>query len=468
MKLVAVLFDRDHRYLFLGCILMILAAWRTEGYFHPDEHFQLLEFANWKYGGTPGVALPWEFGEQMRPALQPAMAYGWIKIWHGLGAENPFILAFLMRLVSGGLFLWALWRVSRVLPVSTRPYFEMGSLLLWFMPMLSVRFSSENYAAITLLLACASLLGRSGVVQAGWWLGLSFCFRYQMAFAIIGVMAWLLYQRRTKDLFILGIAMLPALVLGILVDRWFYGEWVLAPWNYFRSNLLEGKAATFGVEPFWWYIPEMLLKAVPPLSFALWLGLGMGIRQQRGHLLTWVFLAFVIGHSLIGHKELRFLFPILVPFIWLAVQGFSTDIYPDIQTYRWCKPVKKLLLFTNFSLLAYATITPLTPSTALFRFLWDYPRLNQVEVCAHEADPYKWVGVDVYFYRPPGLEVEVVVIEDSCAHRLFPGDLLLTKKPLAATDTLVPVFSPLPSWIKPLNFNHWQERSGLWGGYRVR
>lgn len=47
------------RSLFLaGAVLCTVAAWCTIGYHHPDEHFQIWEFANYKLGRISASDLP--------------------------------------------------------------------------------------------------------------------------------------------------------------------------------------------------------------------------------------------------------------------------------------------------------------------------------------------------------------------------------------------------------------------------
>ena len=105
-------------------LLVCLAAWCTTGYFHPDEHFQILEFANWKMGGTPTEVLPWEFYARMRPSLQPVLAIGFIRIFQGIGIHDPFIWAFLLRLGTGLATGWVLLQAGkRLLNETERSFF---------------------------------------------------------------------------------------------------------------------------------------------------------------------------------------------------------------------------------------------------------------------------------------------------------------------------------------------------------
>lgn len=463
----------------IGLLLLIVAAWCTEGYFHPDEHFQLLEFANWKFGLMPAQALPWEFAAQMRPALQPVIA--WIAIsaarWSGL--YNPFILAFLLRLMTG-LLAFTVYKKLAILTLTTeeKPLFFGLVFCCWFMPMLSVRFSSENYAALSFLLACYYLLDfqKHGhllkIFGAGLALGISFCFRFQMAFAIAGILCWLVFSLRAggRPLLVFFMAGMLGLSIGLLADRWFYGTWVFTPWNYFRANIMEGKANAYGMEPWWWYLPEFCLKAIPPVSLLILAGLLAGIRKNKGHLLVWALIPFIAGHSIVAHKELRFLFPMVVPVLWLTAQGFSA-----FDRQKWWPLVRKTALIVNLPLLLYATCIPLQSSVGMFQFLWNYPGKEKIHVFAEKESPFKWVGQAVSFYRPDSLQVFLEERFDNSAlnnqDQIKKGDLLISRKTLSKNILsgyqLTPVYQQLPDWLQHFNFNDWQSRTDLWNCYIV-
>ena len=47
----------------------------STGFQHFDEHFQILEFVNLKWGGIRGESLAWEYREKIRPWFQPWLFY---------------------------------------------------------------------------------------------------------------------------------------------------------------------------------------------------------------------------------------------------------------------------------------------------------------------------------------------------------------------------------------------------------
>ena len=67
---------------------------------HPDEHFQILEFANLKTGLNNPEDLAWEFNDRIRPSIQPILAYLVIEGCDAVGISNPFSQTTVLRIIS--------------------------------------------------------------------------------------------------------------------------------------------------------------------------------------------------------------------------------------------------------------------------------------------------------------------------------------------------------------------------------
>jgi phosphatidylinositol glycan class B len=61
--------------LLIGAIYLLTAI-HSNGFHHPDEHYQIVELAGLKGGWNTGANLTWEYDAQIRPALQPMIALG--------------------------------------------------------------------------------------------------------------------------------------------------------------------------------------------------------------------------------------------------------------------------------------------------------------------------------------------------------------------------------------------------------
>jgi len=127
---------------FLWVILVIThlaAALFSRGYYHFDEHFQVLEFLQWKLGRTPTEAMPWELTEAMRPWTHPLLFYPLEWASHHFLSLSPFTKTALHRLVPALLALLAIHRLQR--DKSSGLLFLYT--ILFFLPFLDARISSE-------------------------------------------------------------------------------------------------------------------------------------------------------------------------------------------------------------------------------------------------------------------------------------------------------------------------------------
>ena len=244
-----------------GALVFFLTAWFSVGYNHFDEHFQVIEFAGLKLGLTEKANLPWEYSCKMRPAVQPLVVYSVYKTVAAVGITNPFTIAFIIRLLSALLTFCSIhmvirWCAPKINDRTMLYGFLLLSFFLWFIPYNSVRFSSETVAGRIFLIGVAWFFLRKNLrardyLVTGLILGIAFITRYQVAFMVIGFAAWLAVIRKAglRNLLLFCAGILAAAGLGVLIDRWYYDEWVLTSWNYFQQNILFHKAADFGISP---------------------------------------------------------------------------------------------------------------------------------------------------------------------------------------------------------------------------
>ncbi|OJV44398.1 MAG: hypothetical protein BGO29_13835 [Bacteroidales bacterium 36-12] len=315
--------------------IYLLTAINSNGYHHPDEHYQIIEFAGLKGGWNTGADLCWEYDAQIRPALQPMLALVVFKCLGVLGVTNPFGLALGLRVLTALFAVFCIFVFIRnfknKIEVKYHTAFVLLSFLLWFLPAINIRFSSETWAGFTLLLSVVLLNDvqkqnrRSVYFLAGLLWGLSFEFRFQMAIALFGLFLWLIFIRKEKlkNLLLLLSGSFAAVFACTLLDSWFYGNWVFTPWNYFYSNLIEGVASHFGVAPWYYYLEQLINRPTPLIGMLLLSALLIMLFLDYKNIVLWCIIPFLIIHSLIPHKELRFLFPVVnfVPLI--VIQAFQ-------------------------------------------------------------------------------------------------------------------------------------------------
>jgi len=247
----------------IAFIVYSITAVQSVGYFHGDEHYQIIEFAGILDGSNEPKDLPWEYGEQIRPTLQPVIGYLILQSCEFLSITSPYSKATILRLITAVFSLIIIYFFANSCKKIVAPkYWKLFLILtyfLWFLPFINVRFSSETWSGLLLLLSAGLVIRNhrsySSYFILGGVLGLSFLFRYQIAFAIVGLIFWLLIIRKENvtKLFILSFSILIVIAAGILIDSWYYGNWTITTLNYFVVNLIDGKAADFGTSPWFYY-----------------------------------------------------------------------------------------------------------------------------------------------------------------------------------------------------------------------
>lgn len=327
--------------IFLSVVVFTITAYYSVGFFHADEHFQIIEFTGIKVGWNTPNDVAWEYHTQIRSTIQPTVAYGLISIFKLFGISDPYTLSFLLREASGLTLILALVffyrNTNRFTQSKKHPqynnllkYLYLGFLLLiWYIPYLGVRFTSENWSAIFLLFALGCFFSenknRKSLLLTGLFFGISFLFRFQIAFALIGFgIHHLIFgtQKLKTSLLIIG-GFILALLIGVFIDRWFYSEWIFTPWNYLQTFFDSDLSINFGDLPWDYYLNRMFHLPTKLIGSLLFLSLTAALIFKWKLPFIWMILSFILVHSFVGHKEERFLFPIVFLFPLFFVQFFQ-------------------------------------------------------------------------------------------------------------------------------------------------
>ncbi|WP_129715497.1 hypothetical protein [Pedobacter sp. SYP-B3415] len=345
-----------------------LAAIFNTGFYHPDEHFQLIEFAEYLSGHTSSIDLAWEFDAAIRPALQPVVIKLLFDCCRWLSISDPYVLALMLRVVSAGsavaVLTYYVARTEHLVPPNQLIYYRIFSYFLWFLPFVNVRFSSESASGMLLTLAVAFCFSSHKLKFAfiGLCLGLAFSVRYQSAIIAIGLLIWLIAQKRIDKS---GFAYLASgglfvIIFTLFIDWFFYGQIVLPYLNYFTTNVIENVASSFGTSPWSYYFVESYKSLTPIVSVPIFVALGFLLLRPQ-HVQFWIILPFLVIHMITPHKELRFLFP-LVNFIPLLLMTQLNDIATRISSLSKITinilPCLTVLIIVNVSIMVGSIFFP--------------------------------------------------------------------------------------------------------------
>ena len=419
----------ERRGFLLLAIVMLVTAWNSYDFYHPDEHFQILEFGASKLDIVPTQNLPWEYEAGIRPWLQPILFAGLCEFLQFIGIDNRFLWAFFFRLFCAAWGFYAMLLVYRtgaawLKDETGRRNFLLLCTTLGFLPFLLVRTSSENMSTSFFMIGIALLLknyyspdSEQHSVSPGFWLlsglmlGLAFQFRYQTIIMTGGFCLWLLLIARTKwkyfGLFFVGFLLSTG--IGLLADRCGTGKWAFPFFDYFRINLLENKTADFGTDPFFAYSYLVMGSVFAPVGFILMVSLLILWVRNPKHALSWITLPFFLFHCFIGHKEARFLFP-LIPAAILSLQFIFTQNGQQIppaflQTGFWRGTCKWLWRYNWFWFIALS-VFPFTIDYNINHQKFVYDRRDRVDTYyAAGFHPYHCKELIFSLYKPENLHI---------------------------------------------------------------
>jgi phosphatidylinositol glycan class B len=279
--------------LFAAFVIQIISALNAIGYWHPDQHHSVLEFATYKLGITPAELMAREFPEQVRQTIQVYVFLGFYKAMQLLHLDDPYtahtILRVITSLLSFMLFNYIIlstFRNDRRLTLYTLLIIANFS---WSLPYIRTLFNSESFGGLayfSAILLYKYLSNRSMTVWKGMLVGfvlsLAFFFRFQMGFAMIGLGIWLLFFEKASFRTLSGITLgfLIGTGLNVLLDSHYYGQFAFTPYTYWKINLIDGRAMR--AKSVWNYMGILSVVLVaPPLSAFLLFFLGRGLRKSR-------------------------------------------------------------------------------------------------------------------------------------------------------------------------------------------
>ncbi|KAK4479441.1 hypothetical protein RD792_014955, partial [Penstemon davidsonii] len=316
--------------------------------------------------------LTWEWKKGLRSYLHPVLFAALYKVLAYFNLDTPLFMIRAPRLLQsefaavGDLYLykfshvlfgnvvanWALFAqltnwfmffcIPRTLSNSLETVLTILSLYYW--PCMRNSSSSVTSGSRKCALAMAALACAIRPTSAITWI-------------YVGILELFLARDKLKFV-LLEVVPIGGLVLGItfLLDRQLYGSWVFVPLNFLKFNFLSSGGDYYGTHPWHWYMTQgftVMLFTHIPFSLA-------GIIKSKKSKLSGL-IAWVLGiYSLLGHKEFRFVLPVLP--IALMFSGYSLANLRQHELSKKKKRFPKLqmavlfLLVTNLPMALYMSL----------------------------------------------------------------------------------------------------------------
>ncbi|NBX93425.1 MAG: hypothetical protein EB120_01610 [Proteobacteria bacterium] len=294
----------------------------------------------------------------IRMPFQAIVLLGLSKLALWLGLTSPtHQLRFVLIIIGAVFFLIQSYCVQHFFDDSKKKAISQFFVSFYFvLPLIFTRPLIENMAGafVTLSAFFAYLYWNEGRNR---WVALSMIaisgaslFRFQTGVCVFGLFLLPLLRKDSKGILAFFITGILAFFLTGLLDLYLTGGFHRSLLRYVEYNIHF--SSSYGTTPFYTYLLLFVALSIPPTFFGGARGFGW---QQSYRTLTPVvcyFAIFLFFHSIVPHKEERFMVPILVLFLVLltplALFHFQKNL-PSWRVIYFCTVNFLLLPFATFS-----------------------------------------------------------------------------------------------------------------------
>lgn len=319
--------------------LRLVSAWISVGFDHPNEMMRLFEPLASLRGYT--AEPPWEWNLGVLSTLPVRAHLVLISMLSEIGMKDPYAQMIVFRMIYALLSLIPIWATNRMLRYAKvmEPYRLLACTFIAVWPEFvyrSVRLMDYTLemgllgAAWVVLLPEKKRFSEWRLAMVGVLLGSLLFLRPQTGLHFVAIAGWIFWISRRRERWqrvrVLALAYAGWIaVLGTLEWLKYPGPHThsfLAPLlNNIRYNLIEGGAARdYGVAPWHRYFSEYF-KYFGYLPAFTWIFLMTRRRANKGFIVIAVLPVMV--HSLIAHKEARFIYGCLWVFVPAAFSAFA-------------------------------------------------------------------------------------------------------------------------------------------------
>jgi GPI mannosyltransferase 3 len=367
---------------------------------HADEQFQYLEQAHRLVFGYGFV--PWEFRFGLRNWLLPTMLAGWLEAFRVFGIDQPTFYVVFFRCLA------AILSISLIYSVYTIGRNSLGEqtgriaavlVACWYEAIYhSATLSPEvlaTYSALGAFALMSSPATSAKVAGAGVLLGLCVALRIQYipAAGVIWLLAFRTWHWRHMAWTVVPGAAI--ILLAGLLDLWAWGYPFASYHINYTMNVTYGVADLFGQHSFYFFFGYLFFRSWGIYALAGLYGLAF---FQRCWPVLLVIAAVLVPHSLIAHKEGRFIVMTIPLFLLLVADGmpYAVKLLRSRFTIEPETAVKGLIAaILVVCLWSFIKVSPLAREPRLLAGL-ELSKRPHVEAILDMAGP--WYASSGFFY----------------------------------------------------------------------
>ena len=367
--------------LVLGFALRVGGFWTHIHVLRFDETMQYFEQGHRLAFGS-GI-VPWEFSDGIRSWLLPGIIAGVMRVTSWFSGD-PMLYVRTVRVLCAAL---AMVVVAVGFRTGHRHAGMMGAIvtggfcaiwfdLIYFAPAVMTEVLAAH-CAIAALYAGDTTRSKRSIFWVGALLGLAVCLRYQYAPALGVAVLWQQrHDMRTLPWLVLGSAAVMLPLAGVL-DLLTWGTAFQSIWLNFQRNSVDGVAAAIGTESAGYYL-AYLMDALP--FFPVFMALAI-MGGRRFPALAIAAAATFVMHSLVPHKEVRFIYLTIAALPILIGLGAA-----DMVRMLEARLGPRAAMYMAPGFLLFSALISIFAATSVLGGRWSFQRGTvRVFLAAHDA-----------------------------------------------------------------------------------
>ena len=402
-------------------VLHILASFLSSGWYNPDEQTCILEYVNFKLGISSNPCfLNIELKNQLvsdsslkiRSWSQPFFYFLLTKISLFLNINDPFSITYVLKIVSSmiGFFSTYYFFIKTENQFNnkfSKRIYLYSSFLIFYLTFFHARTSAENFGISFLIIGLAYYFSNNinfknlNFFYLGFIFGLSFIFRYNLGITIFCIIIYITIIHNNKlnikfaKIFYLSLGILIICFFDFLIALWGFGKIQnikiehLYNYEFFLNNITWLQFLLCGIfndfcgggswnpKPFLYYFAFILLEFFPPLSIIIIFVICFFWIRGYKNIIFWSTLPYFLVHSLIPHKELRFIFPILI-FTPYFLAYFFEKINLQKLNFKAFSVISIFFIINIFGLIYYS-LSSQKSELKFLKYIYYAPEIKNIE-----------------------------------------------------------------------------------------
>lgn len=190
------------------------------------------------------------------------------------------------------------------------------------------------------------------------------------------------------------------LVLSAVSDRLYFGEWTFPPYHWLHFNLTQDLAVFYGEMAWHYYLSQGITQLTMTfLPFALvglyrfavsWTPGATATQSNTLRTLAYAVISTIVVLSVVSHKEVRFIYPLLPTLHILAAPSFASffSAAPGHQPSQSRTALLAGLIFVNLVIATYLSLFHVAAPISAMHFLrHEYERVHPDHLSLHPEQP---------------------------------------------------------------------------------